>query len=343
MTGVSLLWALRSPCNLGCRYCYFGTIEDHREAPPQRPGALSHLSRADLDLADIAAFVDTLPGSRVERIFIAGGEPLIWPPIMDVVASIKAAGVQVIVCTNGIPLARPHIVQQILAADVDAVSVSLDSVDAAHNDTWRPARNGVHGHAEVLNGVRALLDARRTRPTPRLGLYAVITRLNLDAVTGVAALAAELGCDYFVPQPIALDASHPLHKQLSLTASNAAALRSALSRLYARAPVKLPPPSYPARFIDAITAEQPGTVPGCFGGADLFFIEPDGSVWDCPSSLKISATPPLRHRSIRGASAGELFDRTGPCADCHLFSRDCVNMWPLMGFTGFLHPTGASS
>lgn len=32
--GVTLLWALRSKCDLGCRYCYFGTIEDHRVQAP---------------------------------------------------------------------------------------------------------------------------------------------------------------------------------------------------------------------------------------------------------------------------------------------------------------------
>lgn len=61
---VTLLWALRSPCNLGCRYCYFGTIEEHRAAIPQQSGALSHLARTDLDLAAITAFVHTLPASR---------------------------------------------------------------------------------------------------------------------------------------------------------------------------------------------------------------------------------------------------------------------------------------
>lgn len=227
MTGVTLLWALRSPCNLGCRYCYFGTIDDHRENPPEQPGVLSHLSRADLDLADIAAFVQTLPGSRVERIFLAGGEPLIWPPILDIVAAIKAAGVQVVLCTNGIPLNRPHIVERILALEVDAVSVSLDSTDPGYNDTWRPARNHVHGHADVLSGVQALITARAGRPEPKVGLYAVITRLNIDAVTSVATLATDLGCDYFVPQPIALDPGHPLHERLSLTPYDVSALRTA--------------------------------------------------------------------------------------------------------------------
>lgn len=342
MTGVSLLWALRSPCNLGCRYCYFGTIEEHRESPPGTPGALSHLARTDLDLADIAAFVDTLPGSRVERIFLAGGEPLIWPPIMDIVAAIKHAGVQVVLCTNGIPLNRPQIVERILATGVDAVSVSLDSADPAYNDTWRPARNGVHGHADVLAGVRALLAARGSGTVPRVGLYMVITRRNIAAVTEVAALAAQLGCDYFVPQPIALEADHPLHPELSLGAGHAGTLRHALSQLYAQTLVMLPAASYPQQLLDAVTADQPATVAGCFGGTNLFFIEPDGSIWDCPSTLKIDATPPERRRTIRDASATTLFGRTGPCADCHLFSHDCVNMWPLMGFDRFLTPTAGA-
>src|SRR6266542_5741701 len=73
---------------------------------------------------------------------------------------------------------------------------------------------------------------------------------------------------------------------------------------------------------------QSGRVPGCFGGRELFFIEPDGSVWDCPSSLKIAATSPGQRRNIRGRTAAGLF-ATGPrCTDCSLFSHDCVNMWP---------------
>lgn len=334
--GVTVLWALRSPCNLGCRYCYFGTIEEHRDARPGQPGTLSHIARDDLDLAAIAAFVQTLPTSRVKRIFIAGGEPLIWPPVMDVIAAIKAAGVQVVLCTNGIPLTRPELVDEILEVGVDAVSVSVDSPDASYNDTWRPARNRVHGHQHVLAGIRALITARGSRPAPQVGIYSVITRQNVDVVETGAALARELGCDYFVPQPIALDAGHVLHAELSLSAADADALAQAFARLYGgEPPVRLPAAAYPGQVVGAVTSDGPGFVKGCFGGTDLFFVEPDGSVWDCPSSLKIAASAPSR-RNIRDGDARVLFGSTGPCGDCALFSRDCVNMWPLMDFDRFL-------
>jgi MoaA/NifB/PqqE/SkfB family radical SAM enzyme len=332
---VTLLWALRSPCNLGCRYCYFGTIEEHRNAPPAMPGQLSHLSRSDLGLADVVAFVDSLGDSPVRRIFLAGGEPLIWPPVLDVVARIRAAGVQVVLCTNGIPLNRPEVSARLVQLGVDAVSVSLDSPDPGYNDMYRPARNRQHGWYDVVSGVDRLLTERGRTRRPAVGLYSVITARNLSSVTGVAELAAELGCDYFVPQPIALAPDHPLHTELSLTTTHIAQLQTQLDRLYSQGPVRLPAADYPARLVSTIDT-MPGYVAGCFGGRYLYFIEPDGSVWSCPSSHKIAAEAVHPVRNILGRTAGELFTSDTACHDCALFTGDCVNMWPLMDFDRML-------
>jgi len=328
----TLLWALRSPCNLGCRYCYFGTIEEHRDHPADRVGQLSHLSRADLRAAETLRFAATLADSAVKRVFLAGGEPLIWPAILDLITAITAAGVDTVVCTNGIPLNRPHLVGGLLDAGVSAVSVSLDSVDPVYNDTWRPSRNGKDGYPQVLSGICTLLAARGARPAPRVGIYSVITRNNLNDVTAVAQLAADLGCDYVVPQPISLATSHRLHDTLALTAAHTEPLSRAYAALYDAPPagIRLPSRPFPDQVAAAVRTAT-ATARGCFGGHTLNFIEPDGSVWDCPSGLRIAATAPERRRSIVGASAAELFPPpTGAPADCPLFSVDCVNMWPLM-------------
>lgn len=338
MRDVTLLWALRSPCNLGCRYCYFGTIEEHRIAPPTGAGQLSHLSRADLGMDEITAFLSSIGESAVRRVFLAGGEPLIWPHTLDVVQTLTAAGVRVVLCTNGIPLNRPEITERILELGVEAVSVSLDSPDPAANDRYRPSRNSLHGWNDVVAGLRHLLAVRGDRRFPRVGLYAVITRRSLASVRGVAEFGADLGVDYYVPQPISLADDHPLSEELGLREQDAAALATALDDLYqAGLPITLPDRSYPGRFTASIATATPRFVPGCFGGHSLFFIEPDGSVWDCPATDKIATTPPDRHRTIRGHHAAHLFGanrRTCP-ADCVLGSRDCVNMWPLMDFDRF--------
>ncbi|MFI6883744.1 radical SAM protein [Streptosporangium canum] len=344
--GVTLLWAPRSRCDMGCRYCYFGTIEQHRLLPVTEVGKLSHLSRADLSAEQLLAFAATLRHSAVQRVFLAGGEPLNWPPMMRLIGVLKDAGVQVVVCTSGIPLNRPKIVEGLVELGVDAVSVSLDSADPTYNDTWRPALNSRDGWHQVISGVRALLAARAGAALPRVGLYSVITRLNLPDITNVANLAADLGCDYVVPQPISLAPDHDLYEELTLTGAHIAELNERFGALYAaQLPLHLPPASYPGHVAAAVAAPT-GQVPGCFGGHTLFFVEPDGSVWDCPSSLRIAATPPERHRSIAGADAAHLFAAPVGCAaDCGLFSADCVNMWPLMDFERIIaaHPTTGTS
>jgi MoaA/NifB/PqqE/SkfB family radical SAM enzyme len=343
MRDMTLLWALRSPCNLGCRYCYFGTIEEDRVRPRTEQGQLSHLSRDDVSLADITAFLGSLADSAVRRVFIAGGEPLIWPPVFSVAETIKAAGAQVVLCTNGIPLSRPDIIGQIIDLGVDGVSVSLDSADSVHNDHYRPSRNGRHGWADVITGIRALVAARSGRRAPKVGVYTVVTRRNLTAVREVARLAADLGADYYVPQPISLASDHRLYAELALRDSDEPALAAALDGLYeAGIAIGLPKRSYGRLLLSTISREAQ-LMPGCFGGHHLAFIEPDGSIWPCPSHYKIAATSPAQHRTIRGHNAAELFspERQTCPLDCALMSADCVNMWPLMSFDRFLCPTAS--
>ncbi len=343
---ITLLWALRSPCNLGCDYCYFGTLEEHREALPTQPGQLSHLPHGDLHLADITRFLSTVDTSGIKRVFLAGGEPLIWPPVGQVIQTLTGVGVEVIVCTNGIPLNRPKIRRMLLGAGVHGVSVSLDSADPDTNDEHRPARNRKDGWRTVVSGIRALVADRNHHPAPRIGLYTVITRRTLTGLPDTARLAADLGADYFVPQPISLDRDHRLHDELSLREHDLPALIEALAAIYdANLGLGLPAPGYPAQIGSTVHHELQ-LVHGCFGGHQLAFVEPDGSVWDCPSRYRIAATAQAgTQHSITTRTAAELFpsrERTGGC-DCPFYSRDCVSMWPLMqDFDRFLAASGAT-
>ena len=173
MRDITLLWALRSPCAFACPHCYFGTIEEHKDSQPGQPGVLSHLSRTDLPLQDLADFARTLPGSPVERVIIAGGEPLDWPGTLELISLIKDAGCQVVLATNGVPLTRPHVARRLVTLGADAVSVSLDSADATANDQMRPSRSGRFGYHDVLAGIRTLLQAR-SGDVPRVGIYTVM-------------------------------------------------------------------------------------------------------------------------------------------------------------------------
>lgn len=340
MRDVTLLWAPRSRCKFRCPHCYFGTIEEHRIDPPMLVGLLSHLSRRDLSDQEIVAFARTLPDSPVKRVVIAGGEPLDWPGALELISLVKDAGCQVVIATNGVPLTRPGMAEALVALGVDGVSVSIDSADAEINDRMRPG--GRFGYRDVLHGIETLLHARSAGHVPRLGIYTVVTRSRPQEIADVARLAARLGADYFVPQPISLAPGHALFRETSHTPEDVGPVSEQLDVLY-RDPMglTLPAPSYARRFVAAISTHDGGHVPDCFGGAQLFFVEPDGSLWDCPSDRRIAATSPERRRTIQGADARTLFAARPACTDCTLFSRDCVNMWPLVLDMQRLLATGA--
>lgn len=79
---ISLLWALRSYCaSHQCRPCYFTWLDEQRV--DKTPGILSHFSPHDLPAKEVMAFARTLKGSAVRRVFLAGGKPLMWRPILD--------------------------------------------------------------------------------------------------------------------------------------------------------------------------------------------------------------------------------------------------------------------
>jgi len=338
--GVTLLWALRSPCNLQCQYCYFGA----QEMPaPTHEGALSHRGNRDVTLGALLAFIRTCSSTIVRRVFLAGGEPLVWLGTRQIITALKAVGCEVIVCTNGLPLQRDDVCRFLLEQDVDAVSISLDSADPETNDHWRKDRSG-QGWQGVVAGIQNLIRWRNEEQAPmRIGVYSVLTQHTLPQLVQTGTFVAELGADYFIPQPVSLTVDHPLHAELCIDhrhsqmfADQLDSLRRAHPGLYV---------GHPGYLASVQRTLQPGPLPlirQCFGGRDLFFIEPDGSIWDCPSTAKIQHTPPDQRRSILHASAEEVFSAQWRCrnTDCSLFSQDCVNMWQLMAFDTILQPEG---
>lgn len=335
---ITLLWAVRSPCSFGCPHCYFGELDEHKKALPDGLGVLSHIPVRDLDRTIMEEFARSLAGSPVERVILAGGEPLDWLPTLSLIKTIKDTGCEVVIATNGVPLTRPGIARQLVELGVDGVSVSLDSADPAVNDRLRPSRSGRVGHREVLDGLRTLLSERGSGPGPRVGIYTVVMRDRPQEITDVARLASDIGVDYYVPQPISLPPDHKLFAERCHTPEDIPAVEDHLRRLQAEPHgLTLPDSTYMRQFLASISTQDSGRVTDCFGGAQLFFIQPDGSLWDCPSDRRTAATPPGKQRTIAGADARTLFTDRPACTDCSHFSRDCVNMGPLvLGMPRFL-------
>jgi MoaA/NifB/PqqE/SkfB family radical SAM enzyme len=196
----------------------------------------------------------------------------------------------------------------------------------------------------VVTGIQNLIRLRKSVQAPmRIGVYSVVTQHTLPHLTDTGHFVAGLGVDYVIMQPVSLAVDHPLYAELCIDHRHSAAFTTHLNQIqYAHPDLYLGHPAYLERVQHTLRPGQLPIIRGCFGGRDLFFIEPDGSVWDCPSNAKIQHTPPDQRRSILHARAEDVFSTIWRCrnTDCALFSQDCVNMWQLMAFDDILQPEG---
>lgn len=126
-------------CNLRCRYCM------PNDGVP--PTAHDELLRYE-ELLRVAAAAVSL---GIDRFKVTGGEPLVRRGCTDFIRTLKALpGVkQVTLTTNGLLL--PPLLDELYAAGLDGVNISLDTLDNAQYQrlTRRP-----HTADEVLNAVR---------------------------------------------------------------------------------------------------------------------------------------------------------------------------------------------
>lgn len=171
----------------------------------------------------------------------------------------------------------------------------------------------------------------------KIGIYSVITSQNIAHIINTGRFASELNVDYFIIQPVSLTPNHRLHQEISLDHRHYEMLKNTIDMLkVAELKIGLPDDEYLKLFLQTLTEDQFPIIRGCFGGRDLFFIKPDGSIWDCPSMYKMEASP-NQCLSIIGHSADQVFsvDRRRN-TDCSFFSQDCVNMWQLMAFDNII-------
>lgn len=132
--------SLTDRCDLACVYC--------------RPSRNDGYFEKRLDVDGWRTMLDALLQSGVRRVRITGGEPLLHPRIVDVVAYLASLDLDDLALTTNATrltkLARP-----LRDAGLHRLTISVDSLDAER--FWRMTRGGrLH---EVLAGIDAACDA----------------------------------------------------------------------------------------------------------------------------------------------------------------------------------------
>ncbi|CAK6447025.1 unnamed protein product [Pipistrellus nathusii] len=168
--------SLTEKCNLRCQYCM------PEEGVPLTPKADLLTTEEILTLARL--FVK----EGVDKIRLTGGEPLIRPDVVDIVAQLhRLEGLRTIgVTTNGINLAR--LLPQLQKAGLSAINISLDTLVPAKFE-FIVRRKGFH---KVMEGIHKAIELGYS---PVKVNCVVMRGLNEDELLDFVALTEGLPLD----------------------------------------------------------------------------------------------------------------------------------------------------
>jgi len=149
-------------CNLTCPMCD-RSIELRKKA-----------SKAPLSPFEYIAAVRTLFG-KGKDFYISGGEPTVWPGLVELCKEILASGAKVTLQTNG---TRPKIISKLLAVGVSDFNLSIDGPESVH-DSIR-GKNSYRLMCETVAAISATPKGRYVTTT-------VLSNYNMTSVDGIFA------------------------------------------------------------------------------------------------------------------------------------------------------------
>jgi radical SAM protein with 4Fe4S-binding SPASM domain len=119
--------------------------------------------------------IEDLGGFGCPVLLFSGGEPLMRPDVLELIAAAKAAGLRAVLSTNG-TLINEELAGKLSAAGLSYVGVSLDGLETVH-DAFR----GVPGAFRcTMRGIRACIAAG-----VKVGLRMTINRRNIEQIGGI--------------------------------------------------------------------------------------------------------------------------------------------------------------
>lgn len=245
-------------CNFKCRHCFV-------DAGKRRQRELSSDQLRELLRQAAAVGVDSIGWS--------GGEPLLYPDLVELTQFATRLGLRTGLATNGY-LATADTMQALKQAGLGVAQVSVDGPDAARAARYRrgPRRAFERSLDAIRHGVAAGLQ------TYLCALLAPDTMAEVDEMIGLGRSLGAAGLRYTLWAPVGRAAGQGYDE----AAWAAAPWRPFLARLGAmknsRAPFKV--------MVDCPTGPLPGTRRYvCTAGHGTGYVTADGNLYPCTALL----------------------------------------------------------
>lgn len=153
-------------CNMKCKHCMNWSFENNNKG---------------FEKEDILKLIDDLHNNKTEKIYISGGEPLLYQYIDDVILYANSLGMKVTLATNGIEVPK-HI--QAIRKGSQLVSISLDGIGKTHDKL-----RGVSGAFE--NCVKAFKILKENNVKTKIST--MIWNENIDELEDIILFAKDYG------------------------------------------------------------------------------------------------------------------------------------------------------
>ena len=133
-------WNVTNACNMYCDHCY-------REAGCK--------AEEELSTAEAKTLLEQIARANFKIMIFSGGEPLMRPDIVELVAYAKKLGLRPVFGTNG-NLISLEMAQKLKEAGAMGMGISLDSMDAAKHNEFRKFPNAWEGAVQGMRNCRAV-------------------------------------------------------------------------------------------------------------------------------------------------------------------------------------------
>jgi radical SAM protein with 4Fe4S-binding SPASM domain len=230
-------------------------------------------SAHELTTDECLGVLGELSALGAEMVILTGGEPLLRRDIFDIASAASAAGMWVVMGTNGVLVTDP-VAARMVECGVKGVAISIDSIDAGRHDGFRGGRGAFAASLRALETCRA--------QGLEVLVQTTVMEENYDEVEPLLELARRLGAWsfnlYFLVQTGRGETMHELApERTEAMLRRLVTLQQRYRPMLVRA--KCAPHFKRIAFEEGEAGLESG---GCMAGVDYCRITPDGDVTPCP-------------------------------------------------------------
>ncbi len=262
------VWEVTNACNLKCEQC-------HASSGKPLTGELS--TEEGKNLLDSMARIE-----EFRMLAFGGGEPLVRPDILELVAYARSLGLEISIATNGM-LLTPEMARELKKMGVANIAVGLNANDERiHEQITRVPGS----FARSKQGIYATLEVGMN-----LQINTTVMKENRSAIPELLDFASEVDAQIVLLYQLVPEGRGEEEMELSIREYRA--LTEIVAERQKRNRAIIEPtcsPQYWAYLIgrngnkpSRLEMKLAGTLfKGCVAGSGLCYVKPDGEVWPCP-------------------------------------------------------------